>query len=148
MTTPRPRVVFCTARQTIIDFVRDGAGESDEDAIRRLAPDYGTALTAMPAAEAQTLYEAQFKTPVQEITEEAFYAALELLPPVGWARHSGGECFRLSERIAGRVTAIYVAMHGRHFTFSDDIRTPHQECLKRVAAFIAATPPATGKTAR
>ena len=142
MTDQRPRVIYCTATHNIIDFVRAGAGETDDMAIRRLKGQYGTALSAMPAQEAQNLYEARFKTPVEEITAEAFDDALNVLPPVGWTRSRGAQSFRISERIAGRVTAIYVEMAGRHFRFHDDIRTLHEEACERVLAFIAATPTA------
>lgn len=145
MTDNRPRVIFCTATQSIIDYIRDAAGETDALAIRRLAPEYGTALTAMPAAEAQALYENKYKTPVREVSAEDFDDALNVLPPVGWSRLRGGESFKISERIAGRVTAIYVALQGRHFRFDDDIRTPHKDCLQRVSQFIAAAPTPPGK---
>ena len=135
-----PHVVFCTATQSIIDYVHAGQGETHDDAIRRLKADYGTALSVMPANEAQNLYQARFKTPVSEITGEDFDYALNVLPPVGWRTASGGEVFRISERTAGRVTAIYVALGGRFFTFQDDIRLEHDTCLARVAEFIAAHP--------
>lgn len=140
MTDHRPRVVYCTATHNIIDFVHAGAGETDDMAITRLKGKYGTALSAMPAHEAQDLYEARFKTPVEEITADDFDYALNVLPPVGWTHSRGAQSFRISERIAGRVTAIYVEMTGRHFRFHDDIRTPHDQACERVLAFIAATP--------
>jgi hypothetical protein len=137
MTNTRPRVVFCSATRSIADVIHDGLGETDAEAIRRLTPEYGTALSAMPAAEAQVLYEAQFITAVREITAEDYDDALNVLPPVDWTRHSGGESFKISERIAGRITAIYVALNGHHYRFDDDIRTSHVDCLKRVADFRA-----------
>lgn len=140
MTTYRPRVVFCTATGNIIDFIRDGAGETDDAAISRLTADYGTSLSAMPAQEAQALYEARFKTPVEEITADVFDYGLNVLPPVAWTRARGAETFKISERLAGCVTAIYVAIGQRYFRFHDDIRTPHDQCCERVLSFIAANP--------
>lgn len=145
MTANRPTVVFCTATQSIVDYVHAGRGETEAQAIARLTPDYGTALTTMPADEAQLLYENKFKTPVSEITLEAFEYALNVLPPVAWTRARGAQSFKISERTAGRVTAIYVEMRGRTFTFQDDIRTPHNACCERVAAFIAENPVSTIK---
>lgn len=136
MSDHRPRVVYCTATHSIIDVVRQGAGETDAAAIQRLAPQYGTALTALPAAEAQDRYERQFITPIVEITEQDYDDALNVLPPYAWTHARGGASFKIPERIAGRITAIYVALQGRHFRFHDDIRTPHEECLKRAAHFI------------
>lgn len=138
--TNTPYVVFCTATQSIIDYVHTGRGETHDAAIRRLQPNYGAALSVMPANEAQHRYEARFKTGVSEITEEDFLYALNVLPPVGWRTAHGGEVFRISERTAGVVTAIFVAMQGRFFTFHDDIRLEHDACCERVAAFIASNP--------
>lgn len=123
-----PHVVFCTATQSIIDYVHVARGETNEQAIRRLAPDYGTALDVLPVDEAQRRYEARFKTDVSEIAEEEFHSALNVLPPVGWRTALGAEVFRISERTAGCITAIYVAMQGRYFTFQDDIRLDNEEC--------------------
>ncbi len=137
MSDTRLRVVFCTATQSIIDIVRDGAGETDQQAIDRLRAEYGTALTALPASEAQQRYEARFKSPVREVSAEDFNDALNVLPPQDWVHARGGQSFKISERIAGSVTAIYVSLQGRYFHFDDHIRTPHEECLKRAADFIA-----------
>lgn len=145
MTTNRPTVVFCTATQSIIDYVHAGRGETEAQAIARLTPDYGSALTTMPADQAQLLYEAGFKTPVSEISLEQFEYALNVLPPVAWTRARGAQSFKISERTAGCVTAIYVEMRDRYFTFQDDIRTPHETCCERVAAFIAENPVSTIK---
>lgn len=140
MTIQRPRVVFCTSTGNIIDFVRDGAGETDEAAISRLKGDYGTALSVMPAEEAQTRYETRFKTPIEEISAADFDDALNVLPPVAWTRSGGAESFKMSERLAGRVTTIYVAIGGKYFRFHDDIRTPHATCCERALAFVTAAP--------
>lgn len=142
MTAHRPTVVFCTATQSIIDYVLAGLGETEAEAIQRLTPDFGTSLVTLPADEAQALYEAGFKSPVEEVTHEAFDDALGCLPPVAWTHARAAESFKISERTAGCVTAIYVKMQGRCFRFHDDIRTPHEECRNRAAAFIAANPEA------
>lgn len=140
MANLRPTVVFCTATQRIIDYVHVARGETEADAVKRLLPDYGTALTAMPADEAQDLYEASFKSAVEEITEKDFLYALNVLPPVGWVNARGAQSFKISERLAGRITSIHLEMQGRFFRFHDDIRLSHNACCERVAAFIAANP--------
>ncbi len=138
--TNLPRVIYCSTKNSIIDYVRLSVGETDDQAIRRLTPEYGTALSALSANEAHDRYEAGFKTNVREISAEEFDDALNVLPPEAWTHASGGESFKISERIAGRVTAIYVSLRGHYFRFDDDIRTPHEECLKRAADFIATNP--------
>jgi hypothetical protein len=140
MSDTRPRVVFCTATLSIIDLVRHAAGESDAQAIQRLNAEYGTALTVLPAHEAQERYESRFKTPLREIDAKTFDEALNCLPPREWTRARGGKSFKISERIAGRVTAIYVELGRRFFRFDDNFSTPHEDCLRRAAEFIAANP--------
>lgn len=127
---PAPAVVFCRSTHRIIDLVTPG--ESHQAAIRRLAA-YGTALTVLPLDEAATLYESRFKTEPVAISEAHFHEMLGVLPPVGWRNTASGESFKLSERTAGMITAIFVRINDRHFTFSDDIRTPHDDCCRRVA---------------
>lgn len=78
-------------------------------------------------------YENQFKTEPKEITRETFTEMLGMLPPVSWHHDIHGESFKMSERQAGLITAIYVRLGERFFEFHDDIRTPHAECCKRVA---------------
>jgi hypothetical protein len=94
----------------------------------------------MPVDEAQTLYEANFKTPVEEISQVDFEYALNVLPPVAWTHARAAESFKVSERTAGCITAIYVSMQSRCFRFHDDIRTSHDDCCSRVVAFIAENP--------
>lgn len=130
MTADFRPVVFCTATNRIIDFV--SRSEAPDAAIARLAA-YGTALTVLPADEAISRYENAFKSEPVAITEAHYHDMLNVLPPVGWRNTTYGESFKLSERIAGNVTAIFVRINDRHFTFVDDIRTPHEECCRRVA---------------
>lgn len=126
-TTP---TVFCLATQRLIDLVR--RGESAATALNRLQS-YGPDLAILPLAEAQTRYEAQFKSEPVEIDEGTWHEALCVLPPHDWRNTDAGESFKSPEHTAGSVTAIYVRTGDRHFTFSDDITTPHAECLQRVA---------------
>jgi hypothetical protein len=52
-----------------------------------------------------------------------------------------GESFKISERLSGVITAIYVSIGQRYFTFNDDIRLPHRECCQRVLASAAYAEP-------
>lgn len=122
-------VVFCTTTNSLIDFLH--RNETEAEAFKRLAS-YGTALTILTADDAMQRYENQFKTEPREITQEKFTEMLCILPPVSWHHDSHGESFKMSERQAGFVTAIYVRIDQRFFEFHDDIRTPHADCCKRV----------------
>lgn len=124
-----PMVVFCSATNSLIDYVR--AGEDHATACARLAA-YGTSLTVLPATVAWQRHEDAAKTKPPEITAERFDYALNVLPPVAWTRDVHGESFKLSERQTGMITSIYVQLNGRFFTFDDSIRMPHTECCRVV----------------
>ena len=121
--------VYDPVTHRVIDFVKPS--ESEQAALARLA-EYGPNLVVLPLAEAWQRHEDAAKTEPVEITEAQFHEMLNVLPPVAWTRDGNGESFKMSERTTGAITAIYVALNGRHFTFSDDIRTPHKDCCARV----------------
>ncbi len=105
--------------------------DSAEAKLARHATHYGTDLIILPFAEAWQRHETAAKSEPEEISSEQWHYALNVLPPVSW--HDGfGESFKISERTTGSITSIYVRLNDRHFTFSDDIRTPHDKCCKRV----------------
>jgi len=81
---PLPNVVYCTASNRIIDLVRKA--ETETEAIARLTPEYGPDLMILPLDEAETRFEAQFKTAPVQITEADWFYALEVLPPEDWHR--------------------------------------------------------------
>lgn len=130
MSSTKPElVIFNTETNSLVDYVyRD---ETPEQAIIRLAQ-YGTALTALPIEEAAKRHDDAYRTEPIEITEELWHYALNVLPPVSWWNTSDGESFKMVERLTGRITAIYVRLGERHFTFNDDIRMRHEECCKKV----------------
>ncbi|MEQ1670269.1 MAG: hypothetical protein ABL893_05375 [Hyphomicrobium sp.] len=140
MTADNRPVVFCTATNSLIDYLHKN--ETEADAFKRLAS-YGTALTILTADAAMELYENQFKTEPKEITEAKFMEMLCILPPVAWRNDGAAESFKMCERQAGFVTAIYVHMEKRFFEFYDDIRTPHATCCERVRQSQAYAQPRT-----
>ena len=75
-------------------------------------------------ADFQRVYEkveASYRTNPIEITKDQFTYALEVLPPVGWRTAKGVESFKMSERYYGQMTAIYVRIGRRYFTFRDAV---------------------------
>ena len=125
----RTPTIFCLTTNRLIDLIRQG--ETAATALTRLQS-YGPDLAILPLAEAQARYERQFKTEPVEIDEGAWHEALNVLPPEDWRHDANGESFKCSEPTAGSITAIYVRVGQRHFTFNDDAATPHAECLRRV----------------
>lgn len=77
---------------------------------------------------------------VEEITEDTFMDALNVLPPVGWTTRGGVESFKISERITGTLTDIFARLGDRYFKLTDDIRLPADVIAARVAAFVSAHP--------
>lgn len=130
--------VYCTATNSVIDVLRPL--ESATTALQRLSPEYGTKLEVLALNEAWRRSEASCVTQPKEIAEKDFHEMLSILPPVGW-RHGpdpesfgDAESFKMVERVTGNITAIYVRLGDRYFTFQDDIRTKHEECCGRVRA--------------
>src|ERR1700682_4430792 len=105
--------VFCTATKRIIAFVPD-AGDVTA-AIAKFAPEYGTALIVLPFEEAHQRFENSFKSESVEITEERWDEMLGVLPPVAWKNEGAHESFKISERTAGSITAIFVRIRDRYF---------------------------------
>jgi uncharacterized protein DUF1419 len=122
--------VFCIATNRIIDFLPD-AGDATA-AIAKFAPKYGTALVILPFEEAHQRFENSFRSEPVEITEERWDEMLGVLPPVGWKNDGAHESFKISERTAGSITAIFVRIGDRYFELSDTITLPHRECVERV----------------
>lgn len=131
-------VIFCTHTVRAIDILN-----SDEDAdarIAALACDYGSSLTLLTAEDALNRAEAPFISDCEEITDARFYEMFNVLPPAGWKTDSDGESFKMCEYTSGRITAIFVRIGARYVTFSDRMATPHRECCRRGAAYVAAHP--------
>jgi hypothetical protein len=131
-------VIFCNRTLHTIDVV--APGQSGREHLAVLAATYGPDLELLTSEEALNRYETPFISSVEEISENRFHEMLNILPPMGWKTDSDGECFKMCEFTAGRVTAIFVRIGGRYATFSDRASTPHRECCRRAAEFFAAHP--------
>ena len=88
----------------------------------------------MPTDTAWQRYENAFKSSPVEISEDRWNEMLGVLPPVAWTTDQTGESFKLSERTAGSITAIFVRIGERYFELSDSITLPHHTCTARVRA--------------
>ena len=136
--SPLPQLVYCTASNRIIDLVRKA--ETEAQAVARLYDDYGPNLTVLPFDEAEARFEAQFKTDPVQITESEWWYALEVLPPEDWHHTGAGESFKMSERLAGSITGIYVVLDEGYFMFNDSAQLPHADCVARVRQWLEHTP--------
>lgn len=131
-------VIFCTQTARAIDILKPG---DDPDArIASLACDYGASLTLLTTEDALNRAEAPFISACEEISEDRYLEMLNILPPAGWKTDSDGESFKMCEYTSGRITAIFVRIGERYVTLSDRMSTPHRECCRRAAAYVAAHP--------
>src|SRR5204862_4770429 len=115
---------------TFIDFSDDRA--TAETALKRYSPEYGPNLVVLEQDDAMACHEAAFRSGVVAITVEKWDEMLGVLPPMAWRSDGLGESFKLSEYLTGGITSIYVALHGRYFSFNDNATLPHAECCFRV----------------
>ena len=123
--------IYCTRTATIIDFCH-GTALQQQARLRALTADYGQDLVVLPFAEACRRQDEAARSGPVEITGARWREALEILPPVGWQNDGARESFKQSERITGMITSIFVRIGDRHFSFADDIRTPHALCCEIV----------------
>lgn len=67
----------------------------------------------------EAAHESSLITLPTEITEDAFYYALEVLPPSRWYSSGGFEFFYVPERIRGSLVNWYFSKGGKYYTFVD-----------------------------
>lgn len=72
----------------------------------------------------------------EEITEERWWEALEVLPPESWQNSGGGESFVMMEYYSGRITSIYVRIGKRYCTWHDVANLPHLDRLAKARTLI------------
>lgn len=117
-------------RKTVIDVI-DGGGRGrftgqSLDEIRARYPD-ALQMDIDKAADAiEQLYCSKHPTP---ITEHAFLAALEELPPVEWHTNANSESFKSPEALSGRVTSIYVRIGQQFYQFYERFGMKHRDIV-------------------
>lgn len=65
------------------------------------------------------VHNAALRTDPRETTEEAYFEALDCLPPLDWTRAKGVESFKMEERFSANMTTIYAKHAGRYWSFMD-----------------------------
>lgn len=105
-TTP---TIYCTRTHRIIDTCMPGQ-DSPEIKLTRHMANYGPDLVIVGFDDAYDRMQAAAKTEPVEITPDKWDYALGVLPPVAWKNSGGGESFKISERLVGAITAIYVRL--------------------------------------
>ena len=121
------RGIIDTARK-IDGVLRSSIRNETIDQMRQRYPD----VVVGTLDEAIMDHENAMKSKPSEITEDAFNAAFEVLPPMNRRRGGGGSSFMMMEMLSGQITTIYVSVKGRFFSFNDACTLPHGEIMKMV----------------
>ena len=142
MTEPTKRLsvsditeVYFQAPNTILDGVHPVTGK----------PVWGeTDYEGQPGVERISFDDAlarqadHWRSEPSEITKAQFWEMLEVLPPVDWCNWSNSESFKMSERLSGIITGIYVRIGceavgtERYYTFNDDCTMKHDAIVAKV----------------
>lgn len=101
------------------------------------APYFIEPLDLMPDDSFLTLEEAHYRTDPVEITEEQYMNALNILPPVGFAKVDGVESFKFLEATCGRITTIFAQVGKRFFKFDDVYNMPASKIAERINALVS-----------
>lgn len=142
---------YSAEKNVIIDLINPDTGltyfqRSTAEEVRAEYPD----AVAISQGEAYDLHQKPFIEPIEEISEAKYMYWLEVLFPEDW-HHSGGESFKVAERICGSITRICCSLNDhnpdtraprqrRYFTFCDKHNTPHGEIVKRCREYMRAHP--------
>jgi hypothetical protein len=88
-----------------------------------------------------TAKENELCEPWQEITDQLWDDALNVLPPEKWETVDGVNIFRISERLTGNITAHYArtGFHSRYFMANRRTSTPYAQLAAEVKAKADAT---------
>lgn len=112
------QVFFDKSANRTIDFCKPGtsmaafSGETIEQYRQRTGHD----AEILDREEAMTRAANAAQTPWQEISEKAWWSALECMPPLKWDRLGGAESFFISEAYTADVHSCYIKMGGRFYT--------------------------------
>ena len=122
-------VAYQPSDLTIIDIMQpDGKSQYARETIEQIKARYpGAEVWDFDAAIEHK--ENALKSAPEEITEEQFIEALEVLPPEDWQRTAEGQSFKMCERTSGRITAIYAEVNGKFYTMSNVHTMPHKDIM-------------------
>ena len=127
-------VFYSPDKNIIIDFVMsDGRSEVERETLKEIRLRHPDAIIT-EWEQAHTAREDSFKIAPIRISKERWTRALEILPPARW--HNDGMCesFKMSELTCGSITAIYVRIADRYYTFQDSFLLTHSQCVERCNA--------------
>jgi len=127
-------VIYCIRHNLILAFP---AVDEVEQRLAELQTRHGDSLIVTTFDEAYEIMRNAARSEPVEITRHKFDEAFNILPPVAWRDRGCDESFKMSEPLVADITAIYVRVGDRFFTFNDSMRMPHHACVIRVTQSLA-----------
>lgn len=108
--------------------------------LQKMAEQYGQ-IAVTSAKEFSRMEDEAHTTAPVEIEQQAYWDALECLPPVLWGNYRGMESFRFSERYCGNITTIFaISPDRRYWRFQDRIDLPIEALYEKVMRAVEAKP--------
>lgn len=116
-TTTKEMWLICNEKEPLSAINVYPTKEDAEKAMPKYEEKYGPGLHVIEFEEFENRREARLVDRVlKEIDEEAYFEALEVLPPMNWHKKDGVERFLMSEFYSGNYTNQYAQRNGRYFT--------------------------------
>jgi len=84
------------------------------------------------STEVAVQIEALCRTEPEEISQERFIDALEVMPPKSWKQFGQEESFKFIEHYSGNITSIYARVGERFFTFLDNASMSHERVMDKI----------------
>lgn len=91
-------------------------------------------MTIITEGECREQIEALTREAPVLIDAETYDDALNILPPMGWVHNGESASFRMSERLNGNITRIYVRLGQHYFRFAGHFATSHADAVATVRA--------------
>jgi hypothetical protein len=122
-----------------LDLMPDGSflTRFGDKTVSQMRVHYGPDMKIGTLDEYVELEEAHYRTDPVEITEEQYMNALNILPPVGFAKVDGVESFKFLEATCGRITTIFAQVGKRFFKFDDVCNMPASKIAERINALVS-----------
>lgn len=121
------------SKRCVIDTLKpDGRTVLCNESLAEVRRRYPDAKQVSLDVAAHDLQSSLIDKDVTEISLEQFNEALGVLPPNQWIRLSSTESFKSSEHLSGAITAVYVRLGSKFYTFNDYFYIKHEEIVAKV----------------
>ncbi len=101
-----------------------------------LGPDFVCISLDDAVNQIHEVHEKIYIKPWQEITEDEWTDALEVLPPMRWQTVNGVNFFQCSERMTSNITATYATVNNKYFMTYRRTSQPYNDLSKEIGEII------------